>query len=731
MVRCFFALRSATVLMLAAPLSAQSLQWAQNPANQRWYGVPFAPSSWTAGQALAVQQGGHLATIRNAAENTWISTAFTGVNSAGLWIGFNDIAVEGAFVWASGEPVTYTNWNPGEPNNGGGVSDAARLIPTSSWRWDDVDPASTAYTPLVDAARVPQAGWTLPRNSATQTTPASLATGDINGDGNADLVVPNTGSNSFTILRGDGTGGFPLVTHVPTAAGPTTVALADFDADGRLDVAVACLGGQRLRVHFQDAGGGFGTFVEVAHPGRGHGLAVADFDGDMLPDLAETTIETLDRLLIHRNLGNRAFAAPAVYATGSRPLHVTAGDLDGDGDVDLVVTNFDSDDVGLFFNTGSGTFLTSALMSRGNGPARAAIADVNGDGWSDLIIPERLDGLLKVFFGLGGGQFAPGYAVPAGVEPNWVVAADLDGDPFLDLAVAAFQSDAVVVYHGLGGGALTDPVMLRADDGATGLVAVDFNGDGRRDLATSGANAARVAVLLKLSRDCNGNGVDDPRDIALDTSADCNGNGEPDECDLAQGASFDCDANGAVDLCEIQANPTLDLDNDLVLDVCEVAGTPYCFGDSTGAACPCDPGQAGAPGTGCGNSIGSSGRLVAVGNPSVGADSVSLRVTGLLPVAVGLFFQGNNQQNAGLGSLFGDGLLCVNQSVIRLEIRTASGGAMAFGRDVPTDPAVSVDGLVPSAGATRYYQVWYRDAAVFCSANTYNLSNGVRIVWQP
>jgi hypothetical protein len=90
-----------------------------NPSNGHAYYL-LGEQSWTASEAEAVSLGGHLATVRSAAENEWIYSVFGnygGINR-NLWIGLNDVAQEGNFVWVSGEPVTYLNWAPfGEPNN--------------------------------------------------------------------------------------------------------------------------------------------------------------------------------------------------------------------------------------------------------------------------------------------------------------------------------------------------------------------------------------------------------------------------------------------------------------------------------------------------------------------------------------------------------------------------------------------------------------------------------------
>lgn len=90
-----------------------------NPANGYTYFL-LTENTWTASESEALTLGGHLATVNDLAENQWLIGTFwplSGVQRASLWIGLNDAAVEGTFVWASGEPVFFTHWNFGEPNN--------------------------------------------------------------------------------------------------------------------------------------------------------------------------------------------------------------------------------------------------------------------------------------------------------------------------------------------------------------------------------------------------------------------------------------------------------------------------------------------------------------------------------------------------------------------------------------------------------------------------------------
>jgi hypothetical protein len=157
------------------------------------------------------------------------------------------------------------------------------------------------------------------------------------------------------------------------------------------------------------------------------------------------------------------------------------------------------------------------------------------------------------------------------------------------------------------------------------------------------------------------------------------------------------------------------------------AATSFCAGDGAGTACPC--GNSGTAPNGCANSVNASGaNLSAAGLASVALDSFVLQGTGM-PNSSALYFQGTLQAGGGAGVAFGDGLRCAAGVVVRLGTTTNSGGSSSYPNAVGTIP-VSIKGAV-SPGATRTYQVWYRNAAAYCTASTFNLTNGVATTWLP
>ncbi len=155
------------------------------------------------------------------------------------------------------------------------------------------------------------------------------------------------------------------------------------------------------------------------------------------------------------------------------------------------------------------------------------------------------------------------------------------------------------------------------------------------------------------------------------------------------------------------------------------AGTPLCFGDGTGTACPC--GNSGAPGHGCAGSVQPVGALLsAIGTPSVSNDTLELAGDATSNSIV-TYFQGTSTVAGGNGIVFGDGLVCVNGTIIRLGTRPAVSGTSRY--PGPGGVPVSVRGQIPAGGAVRYYQIWYRIAAAFCTPATFSFSNAYQITW--
>lgn len=133
-----------------------------NPGNGHTYYL-LSPAPWTVSEAFAIGLGGHLATIRNMTEQDWVFNTFGTVGGIdrSLWIGYNDAAVEGTFVWASGESPSYTHWLPGQPDNNlsFGGEDYVHMLKTGNGFslppgfWNDMDDLDS-FTALGPSAGV-------------------------------------------------------------------------------------------------------------------------------------------------------------------------------------------------------------------------------------------------------------------------------------------------------------------------------------------------------------------------------------------------------------------------------------------------------------------------------------------------------------------------------------------------------------------------------------------------
>lgn len=222
----------------------------------------------------------------------------------------------------------------------------------------------------------------------------------------------------------------------------------------------------------------------------------ADGDGDL--DLA-VTVDTIDRVSIYLNDGVGNFGAPFDIPTGAgtSPEHLTAVDVEGDGDVDLVVTLKNVNQLLVILNNG-GSFVLGASVAVGLEPNHVVAADLDNDGDPDFATANRDGNNLSVVMN-NGGVLAPAGNVGVGLEPRQVAAGDFDGDGDIDLAASDHDSRTVTVLsnNGLGTFALSTTLSVGAQIRPEGLVAADLNNDSNVDLvaATSGNGFNFVTVF--------------------------------------------------------------------------------------------------------------------------------------------------------------------------------------------------------------------------------------------
>lgn len=299
---------------------------------------------------------------------------------------------------------------------------------------------------------------------STGERPEGITTGHFDSGGALDIATANYAGSSITILLGNGSGGFTMSGTIPVTGGPRSVVSGDFTGDGSADLATADYDGGHVSV-FRGLGGGTFSPLGTWNVGRGpEVIAAGRLDAGASLDLV--TCDTLDDTVsILLGNGSGGFTFLGGIQVGDRPRYVKLADLNGDGLDEILTANSGADTVSVLRNNGGASFvLAQTLAASGmEAPVYLNAGDLDGDGRTDCVVSYAFSDKLAIFPGTGSFSFGPGELISTGENPLGIGIADLDLSGHPDLVVSnAFDNNLYVYLSTVDAGAIT------LDNGAPG-----------------------------------------------------------------------------------------------------------------------------------------------------------------------------------------------------------------------------------------------------------------------
>ncbi len=338
-------------------------------------------------------------------------------------------------------------------------------------------------------------GFRLPKE------PRVVGWGDFNEDGVLDAAAACEGDyeldgsvQPIQILDGRRDGTFQSGATIPDVFGARDISVADLDGDGHADILVS--GGNFIRWF---AGRGDGTFVSGNDLALGFNFGAvraADFNEDGHPDLVATSISQAgSRVFVFLNDGAGAFPEPVdLTGVGSYPLALTAGDLDGDAHVDVIVGDVYDGSIARWLGRGDGTFSSARMIQTNGQGGRYQLADLDSDGDLDLAVPETGFGRLRILENQGDVGFLERTTVAPDGGVDFCSFGDLDSDGDLDLVTARTGTATLETFTSNGFFTFVPSERIHSAFSALDPILRDVNFDGKLDILSLDYAGDQLAV---------------------------------------------------------------------------------------------------------------------------------------------------------------------------------------------------------------------------------------------
>lgn len=339
--------------------------------------------------------------------------------------------------------------------------------------------------------------------------PRAIDSGDIDGDGDVDLLV-TARHHKFAVFLNDGTGDFELQSIFTPSGGKRSnaIALGNFDADPALELAVANGLGRSISIYDNAGGGAFTLSSTIPIPRSAISLTIGDVSNDGDPDIIVGHKAARAVTVLLGGAGLAFGGATTVDTGGFQPRSVAIADVNEDGDPDLLAVNTKSNTLAVLIGNGAGGFapattLGSNLFKTGRRPDSLVVGDFDQDGHIDAAIALSKKRVLVTMLGDGSGGFERQVQAryPIGVAPQAIASGDFNFDGKLDVVLGNRVTNTVFFLLGSGNGTFLTQLKVKVGDIArlqpAALTVADFNGDGALDLATANFGTNDIAVLLR------------------------------------------------------------------------------------------------------------------------------------------------------------------------------------------------------------------------------------------